>query len=103
MRHNRLVIIPPVSLGNHTNTAASQYDVNGQSLRDSATPSLVPTAPVYNVQPTFNLTVAPEVPISIQSDASRLADYVDFQARASAASFEQSLTLALSSGQSAGR
>ncbi|HID4129765.1 TPA: hypothetical protein ACXE8V_000035 [Pluralibacter gergoviae] len=84
-------------------TAASQYDVNGQSLRDSATPSLVPTAPVYNVQPTFNLTVAPEVPISIQSDTSRLADYVDFQARASAASFEQSLTLAISSGQSAGR
>lgn len=84
-------------------TAASQYEVNGQSLRDSATPSLVPTAPVYNVQPTFNLTVAPEVPISIQSDASRLADYVDFQARASAASFEQSLTLALTSGQSAGR
>ena len=51
-------------------------------------------------EPVFNLTVAPQVPLTIQSDASRLADYVDFQARASQASFMQSLTLSALSGQS---
>ena len=57
-------------------------------------------APAYNLAPVFNLTVAPQVPLTIQSDASRLADYVDFQARASQASFMQSLTLSALSGQS---
>ncbi|MBW3339423.1 hypothetical protein [Klebsiella pneumoniae] len=54
----------------------------------------------YQVNPVFNLTVAPEVPLTIQSDTGRLADYIDFNARASAASFERSLTLQMSSGQS---
>ena len=45
-------------------------------------------------------TVAPEVPLTLVSDASRLSDYIDFQARASARSFEQSLTLQINSGQS---
>ncbi|NUD09143.1 hypothetical protein HUC44_25480, partial [Escherichia coli] len=42
----------------------------------------------------------PEVGLTLQSDVSRLSDYIDFNAKASAASFEQSLTLAISSGQS---
>lgn len=80
-------------------TAANQYSLSGGSLRDSAM-SLGGGAPAYTLNPTFNLTVAPEVPISIQSDTSNLAQYVDFTAKASQASFEQSLTLAVSSGQS---
>ncbi|MCS2166351.1 hypothetical protein [Scandinavium manionii] len=85
--------------GGNAGTAANQYSLSGDSLRDSAM-SLGGGAPAYTLNPTFNLTVAPEVPLTIQSDTSRLADYVDFQAKASQASFTQSLTLAVSSGQS---
>lgn len=83
-----------------TGTAANQYDTNGSPLRDGAT--ALPSTPAlsYQVNPVFNLTVAPEVPLTIQSDTGRLADYIDFNARASAASFERSLTLQMSSGQS---
>ncbi|WP_446916397.1 hypothetical protein [Klebsiella pneumoniae] len=82
-------------------TAADNYSLSGQSLRDGA--MALPSTPAlsYQVNPTFNLTVAPEVPLTIQSDVSRLSDYIDFQARASARSFEQSLTLQINSGQSA--
>ncbi|MER3803487.1 hypothetical protein J9A35_26555 [Klebsiella pneumoniae] len=81
-------------------TAANNYSVSGQSLRDSA--QALPSTPAmnYQVNPVFNLTVAPEVPLTIQSDVSRLSDYIDFNARASAASFERSLTLQINSGQS---
>lgn len=83
-----------------TGTAANQYDTNGSPLRDGA--QALPSTPAmsYQVNPVFNLTVAPEVPLTIQSDTGRLADYIDFNARASAASFERSLTLQMSSGQS---
>lgn len=83
-----------------TGTAANQYDTNGSPLRDGAT--ALPSTPAlsYQVNPVFNLTVAPEVPLTLVSDASRLSDYIDFQARASARSFEQSLTLQINSGQS---
>ncbi|SSE94634.1 hypothetical protein [Klebsiella pneumoniae] len=83
-----------------TGTAANQYDTNGSPLRDSA--QALPSTPAmsYQVNPVFNLTVAPEVPLTLVSDASRLSDYIDFQARASARSFEQSLTLQINSGQS---
>ncbi|MDW3089720.1 hypothetical protein [Citrobacter freundii] len=57
-------------------------------------------APVYTVNPTFNLNLEASVPLTIASDSSRLSDYIDFQARASQASFAQSLTLQMSSGQS---
>lgn len=81
-------------------TAANNYSLSGQSLRDGA--MALPSTPAlsYQVNPVFNLTVAPEVPLTIQSDTGRLADYIDFNARASAASFERSLTLQMSSGQS---
>lgn len=83
-----------------TGTAANQYSLSGDSLRDGA--MALPSSPAmsYQVNPTFNLTVAPEVPLTLVSDASRLSDYIDFQARASARSFEQSLTLQINSGQS---
>ncbi|HHU6062118.1 TPA: hypothetical protein ACUIT4_005150, partial [Klebsiella pneumoniae] len=83
-----------------TGTAANNYSLSGQSLRDGA--QALPSTPAmsYQVNPVFNLTVAPEVPLTIQSDTGRLADYIDFNARASAASFERSLTLQMSSGQS---
>lgn len=83
-----------------TGTAANQYSLSGQSLRDGA--MALPSTPAmsYQVNPTFNLTVAPEVPVTIQSDVSRLSDYIDFNARSSAASFERSLTLQINSGQS---
>ena len=83
-----------------TGTAANQYDTNGSPLRDGA--MALPSTPAlsYQVNPTFNLTFAPEVPLTIQSDTGRLADYIDFNARASAASFERSLTLQINSGQS---
>lgn len=83
-----------------TGTAANNYSLSGQSLRDSA--QALPSTPAmnYQVNPVFNLTVAPEVPLTLVSDASRLSDYIDFQARASARSFEQSLTLQINSGQS---
>ncbi|HAV1895838.1 TPA: hypothetical protein ACHFNR_004640 [Enterobacter hormaechei] len=81
-------------------TAANEYNLAGDSLRDSAMSLNSGNPPAYNLNPTFNLTVAPSVPLTIQSDTGRLADYVDFQARASQASFAQSLTLQMSSGQS---
>ncbi|EKK5546562.1 hypothetical protein PN826_000813 [Enterobacter hormaechei] len=81
-------------------TAANQYNLAGDSLRDSAMSLSRGNAPAYNLNPTFNLTVAPSVPLTIQSDTGRLADYVDFQARASQANFTQSLTLSALSGQS---
>lgn len=83
-----------------TGTAANNYSPSGQSLRDSA--QALPSTPAlsYQVTPTFNLTLAAEVPLTIQSDVSRLSDYIDFNARASAASFERSLTLQINSGQS---
>lgn len=83
-----------------TGTAANNYSLSGQSLRDGA--MALPSTPAmsYQVNPTFNLTVAPEVPVTIQSDVSRLSDYIDFNARSSAASFERSLTLQINSGQS---
>lgn len=91
-----------LGMGNNasTGTAANQYSLSGDSLRDGA--MALPSSPAmsYQVNPTFNLTVAPEVPLTLVSDASRLSDYIDFQARASAASFEQSLTLQINSGQS---
>ncbi|OCV78148.1 hypothetical protein A9P97_21295 [Klebsiella pneumoniae] len=83
-----------------TGTAANNYSLSGQSLRDGA--MALPSTPAmsYQVNPVFNLTVAPEVPLTIQSDVSRLSDYIDFNARSSAASFERSLTLQINSGQS---
>ncbi|EMM7215952.1 hypothetical protein RS341_001513 [Enterobacter bugandensis] len=81
-------------------TAASGYDLNGEALRNSAMSLNSANVPAYNLSPIFNLTVEPTVPLTIQSDTSRLADYVDFQAKASQASFMQSLTLQVSSGQS---
>lgn len=86
--------------GGNAGTAANQYSLNGDSLRGSAMSLTSGNAPAYNLAPVFNLTVAPQVPLTIQSDASRLADYVDFLARASQASFMQSLTLSALSGQS---
>ncbi|OAZ45906.1 hypothetical protein A9Z41_09410 [Enterobacter cloacae] len=86
--------------GGNSGTAANQYSLSGDSLRDSAMSLGGGNAPAYNLSPVFNLTVAPSVPLTIQSDTGRLADYIDFNAKASAASFEQSLTLAISSGQS---
>lgn len=83
-----------LGLGNQqAGSAANQYNLAGDSLRDSAMSLSSSNAPAYNLNPTFNLTVAPTVPLTIQSDTGRLADYVDFQARASQASFAQSLTL----------
>ncbi|MBX4679586.1 hypothetical protein C5600_25210 [Klebsiella pneumoniae] len=81
-------------------TAANDYSLSGQSLRDGA--MALPSTPAlsYQVNPVFNLTVAPEVPLTIQSDVSRLSDYIDFNARSSASSFERSLTLQINSGQS---
>lgn len=83
-----------------TGTAANNYSLSGQSLRDSA--QALPSTPAlsYQVTPTFNLTFAPEVPLTIQSDVSRLSDYIDWSAKASADSFTRSLTLQINSGQS---
>ncbi|WP_336475893.1 hypothetical protein [Escherichia coli] len=86
--------------GSNAGTAASQYSLNGDSLRGSAMSLSSSNAPAYTLNPTFNLQVNPEVGLTLQSDVSRLSDYIDFNAKASAASFEQSLTLAISSGQS---
>jgi hypothetical protein len=86
--------------GGNAGTAANQYSLAGDSLRDSAMSLGGGNAPAYSLNPTFNVTVAPSLPLTIQSDTGRLADYIDFNAKASAASFEQSLTLAVSSGQS---
>ncbi|HCT4800023.1 TPA: hypothetical protein OTY60_002137 [Klebsiella michiganensis] len=81
-------------------TAANQYSLNGDSLRGSAMSLSSGNAPVYTVNPTFNLNLEASVPLTIASDSSRLSDYIDFQARASQASFMQSLTLSALSGQS---
>ena len=81
-------------------TAANQYSLNGDSLRSGAMSLSSSNSPAYTLNPTFNLQVNPEVGLTLQSDVSRLSDYIDFNAKASAASFEQSLTLAISSGQS---
>ncbi|WP_163473184.1 hypothetical protein [Klebsiella michiganensis] len=86
--------------GSNAGTAANQYSVNGDSLRDSAMSLSSGNAPVYTVNPTFNLNLEASVPLTIASDSSRLADYVDFQAKTSQASFMQSLTLSTLSGQS---
>lgn len=86
--------------GGSVGTAASQYSLSGDSLRSSAMSLNGGNAPAYTLNPTFNLQVNPEVGLTLQSDVSRLSDYIDFNAKASAASFEQSLTLAISSGQS---
>ncbi|MDL4575880.1 hypothetical protein [Citrobacter freundii] len=86
--------------GSNAGTAANQYSVNGDSLRGSAMSLSSGNAPVYTVNPTFNLNLEASVPLTIASDSSRLSDYIDFQARASQASFMQSLTLSALSGQS---
>ena len=90
-----------------TGTAVEQYGMNGDSLqrgalRDSAISSLSSTngASSYNFAPVINSNLEASVPLTITSDSSRLSDYIDFQARASQASFTQSLTLQMSSGQS---
>lgn len=85
--------------GGNTGSAVNQYSLSGDSLRDSAM-SLGGGAPAYTVNPTFNLNLEASVPLTIASDSSRLADYVDFTAKASQASFMQSLTLSALSGQS---
>lgn len=86
--------------GGNAGTAANQYSLNGDSLRGSAMSLSSGNAPVYTVNPTFNLNLEASVPLTIASDSSRLSDYIDFQARASQASFMQSLTLSALSGQS---
>ncbi|EEZ7698465.1 TPA: hypothetical protein NY519_000536 [Escherichia coli] len=86
--------------GGDAGTAASQYSLSGDSLRDSAMSLTSGNAPAYTVNPTFNLNLEASVPLTIASDSSRLADYVDFTAKASQASFMQSLTLSALSGQS---
>ncbi|TKI36783.1 hypothetical protein, partial [Klebsiella pneumoniae] len=52
-----------------TGTAANNYSLSGQSLRDGA--MALPSTPAlsYQVNPVFNLTVAPEVPLTLVSDA----------------------------------
>ncbi|HGC2421190.1 TPA: hypothetical protein ACIYBE_004225, partial [Escherichia coli] len=79
--------------GGDAGTAANQYSLSGDSLRDSAMSLTSGNAPAYTVNPTFNLNLEASVPLTIASDSSRLADYVDFTAKASQASFMQSLTL----------
>ena len=86
--------------GGNAGKAASQYSLSGGSLRESAMSLSGGNAPAYTLNPTFNLNLEASVPLTIASDSSRLADYVDFQARASQASFMQSLTLSALSGQS---
>ncbi|UNK60851.1 cell envelope integrity protein TolA [Buttiauxella ferragutiae] len=80
--------------------AYDNYNMNGDSLRDSASMSLAATPPQYNLAPTFNLQVNPQVGLTLESDVSRLSDYIDYNAKASQASFTQALTLSVSSGQS---
>lgn len=83
-----------------TGTAANQYDTNGSPLRDGA--MALPSTPAmsYQVNPVFNLQVNPQVGLTLQSDVSRLSDYIDWSAKASADSFTRSLTLQINSGQS---
>ncbi|OVX69172.1 Uncharacterised protein [Klebsiella pneumoniae] len=82
-------------------TAANQYDTNGSPLRDGA--MALPSTPAmsYQVNPVFNLQLNPQVGLTLQSDVSRLSDYIDWSAKASADSFTRSLTLQINSGQSA--
>ncbi|WP_150317530.1 hypothetical protein, partial [Escherichia coli] len=67
------------------------------NLKQGALNNLAMTTPAYNLSPVFNLNptfeVVTEVPLTINSDTSRLSDYVDFTARASRDSFLKSLTL----------
>lgn len=76
------------------------------NLKQGALNNLTMTTPAYNLSPVFNLNptfeVVTEVPLTINSDTSRLSDYVDFTARASRDSFLKSLTLTSLSGQSNG-
>jgi hypothetical protein len=44
--------------GGNAGTAANQYSLNGDSLRGSAMSLTSGNAPAYNLEPTFNLTVA---------------------------------------------
>ena len=81
-------------------TAANQYSLNGDSLRSSAMSVSSDNAPAYTVNPTFNLQVNPQVGLTLQSDVSRLSDFIDWSAKASADSFTRSLTLSALSGQS---
>lgn len=55
---------------------------------------------MHSLTPVFNLNLEASVPLTLAIYSSSLADYVDFQAKASQASFLQSLTLSMSSGQS---
>ncbi|VAS06739.1 Uncharacterised protein [Klebsiella pneumoniae] len=81
-------------------TAANQYDTNGSPLRDGA--MAIPSTPAmsYQVNPVFNLQMNPQIGLTLQSDVSRLSDYIDWSAKASADSFTRSLTLQINSGQS---
>lgn len=76
------------------------------NLKQGALNNIAMTTPAYNLSPVFNLNptfeVVTEVPLTINSDTSRLSDYVDFTARASRDSFLKSLTLTSLSGQSNG-
>lgn len=83
-----------------TGTAANQYDTNGSPLRDGA--MALPSTPAmnYQVNPVFNLQMNPQIGLTLQSDVSRLSDYIDWSAKASADSFTRSLTLQINSGQS---
>lgn len=76
------------------------------NLKQGALNNLAMTTPAYNLSPVFNLNptfeVVTEVPLTINSDTSRLSDYVDFTARASRDSFLKALTLTSLSGQSNG-
>ncbi|EMV6048601.1 hypothetical protein AACN81_003058 [Escherichia coli] len=76
------------------------------NLKQGALNNLAMTTPAYNLSPVFNINptfeVVTEVPLTINSDTSRLSDYVDFTARASRDSFLKSLTLTSLSGQSNG-
>ncbi len=81
-------------------TAASNYGLNGDTLRNSAMSLNSGNAPAYNLSPVFNLQVNPQVGLTLQSDVSRLSDYIDWSAKASADSFTRSLTLQINSGQS---
>lgn len=91
-----------LGMGNNASagTAANQYNLSGQSLRDGA--MALPSTPAmsYQVSPVFNLQVNPQVGLTLQSDMSRLSDYIDWSAKASADSFTRSLTLQINSGQS---
>lgn len=81
-------------------TATNQYSLSGENLRASAMSLNSSNAPAYTLNPIFNLQVNPQVGLTLQSDVSRLSDYIDWSAKASADSFTRSLTLSALSGQS---